>query len=267
MQHFSRELARHFRNLLVARAGDPRLIPGSADERARLAEIAAGFSEEDLTRYLQLSLDLFRDLQYSLQPRFHLELGLVRMVHAGRLQTIEEALASLGPAPAEAPRPAVAPRPRTVEAAAPKPPAPRMSDGANALAPKPAPEIKAAAPDSAEGWKQRLHATLLDMGMAFTADGVERSKIAVNGGEIHFETPKECVLGMRPDDLAKAVQSVAGRPMRVKVTVGAGVSAAPAAKPQPDDDEVTRRALDNKEVQRFQEIFGGQVRTVRNLKE
>ena len=43
-----------------------------------MAEIAARFSEEDLTRYLQLSLDLFRDLQFSLQPRFHLEMGLVR---------------------------------------------------------------------------------------------------------------------------------------------------------------------------------------------
>jgi DNA polymerase III subunit gamma/tau len=77
LQHFSRELARYFRNLLVAKiaGGDTRLIAASAGERQRLAEMAAQFSEEDLTRYLQLSLDLFRDLQFSLQPRFHLELG------------------------------------------------------------------------------------------------------------------------------------------------------------------------------------------------
>ena len=48
-------------------------------------EIAAQFSEEDLTRYLQLSLDLFKDLQKSLQPRLHLEIGLLRLVHAGRI--------------------------------------------------------------------------------------------------------------------------------------------------------------------------------------
>src|SRR5262249_12335610 len=78
LQHFSREVARYFRNLLVARIGDVRLIAASAQERARLTEIAGGFSEEDLTRYLQLSLDLFGDLQESLQPRFHLELGLIR---------------------------------------------------------------------------------------------------------------------------------------------------------------------------------------------
>jgi hypothetical protein len=33
------------------------------------------------------------------------------------------------------------------------------------------------------------------------------------------------------------------------------------------DDEVTRRALANQEVQRFREVFGGEIRKVRNLKE
>src|SRR5712691_10672537 len=99
LQHFSREVARYFRNLLVAKVGDVKLIPASGQERERLTQIAGPFSEEDLTRYLQLSLDLFSDLQASLQPRFHLELGLIRMVHAGRLLPIEEALAGLGSPP------------------------------------------------------------------------------------------------------------------------------------------------------------------------
>src|SRR6266446_357685 len=97
LQHFSRELSRYFRNLLVSRiaGSDTRLIAASKAERGRFAEISAVFSEEDLTRYLQLSLDLFRDLQFSLQPRFHLEMGLVRLVQAGRLLPIEEALAGM----------------------------------------------------------------------------------------------------------------------------------------------------------------------------
>src|SRR5690349_10430430 len=95
LQHFSRELARYFRNLLVAKSGEPKLIAASDEERSRLAQIADSFSEEDLTRYLQLSLDLFQDLQTSLQPRFHLELGLIKLVQAGRLVALEEALANL----------------------------------------------------------------------------------------------------------------------------------------------------------------------------
>ena len=99
LQHFSRELARYFRNLLVAKiAGKPtRLIAASDQEQQEcLPRSCATFSEEDLTRYLQLSLDLFQDLQASLQPRLHLEIGLVKLVHAGKVQSIEEALAGLG---------------------------------------------------------------------------------------------------------------------------------------------------------------------------
>src|SRR5438270_3748474 len=121
LQHFSRELSRYFRNLLVARiaGADTRLVAASAAQREKLVEIARRFSEEDLTRYLQLSLDLFSDLQSSLQPRFHLEIGLIRLVHAGRLLPIEQALAGIKPStpapraqqPAAAPPPAPSPKP------------------------------------------------------------------------------------------------------------------------------------------------------------
>ena len=98
LQHFCRELARYFRNLLVVKVAgaNTRLIAASQYEQERLAEVAGGFSEEDLTRYLQLTLDLFKDLQFSLQPRLHLEIGLLRLIQAGKLVPIEEALADLG---------------------------------------------------------------------------------------------------------------------------------------------------------------------------
>src|SRR5579863_6812262 len=56
LQHFSRELSRYFRNLLVLRISGtaPRLVAASAQQREKMAAIAAQFSEEDLTRYLQL---------------------------------------------------------------------------------------------------------------------------------------------------------------------------------------------------------------------
>ena len=132
LQHFSRELSRYFRNLVVARiagagSDSTRLIAASAAQREKLAGIAAGFSEEDLTRYLQLSLELFKDLQTSLQPRFHLEIGLLRLVQAGKLLPIEQALAGLGEAPARtsaAPpvRQAAPPAPPRASAAPPPPP-------------------------------------------------------------------------------------------------------------------------------------------------
>src|SRR5580704_15636771 len=122
LQHFARELSRYFRNLLVLRISGaaPRLVAASTQQREKMAAIAAQFSEEDLTRYLQLSLDLFRDLQFSLQPRFHLEIGLLKMVQAGKLVPIEEALSRL-PAAAAAPVQA-APVPANVIRPGPPPP-------------------------------------------------------------------------------------------------------------------------------------------------
>src|ERR1700676_741230 len=114
LQHFCRELARYFRNLLVAKVAgaNTRLIGASSREQERLVQIAGSFSEEDLTRYLQLTLDLFKDLQVSLQPRLHLEVGLLRLVQAGKLLPIEEAIAGLGGAGGAAPaRPAPVKKP------------------------------------------------------------------------------------------------------------------------------------------------------------
>jgi len=255
LQHFSRELARYFRNLLVAKiaGGDTRLIAASAGERQRLAETGAQFSEEDLTRYLQLSLDLFRDLQFSLQPRFHLELGLLRMVQAGRLVSIEEALAGIGGERA---------RGRAGEGAKPDAATRRHGDAA-----KPAPSTQSPAPSD---WRQKLHAKLMELGMEFTADAIEHSEVTEANGELRFTTPREFSIAMKEADLNQAVRQIIGKPLKIKVTIAdvaaqnqEKVAAAPAAQ----EDDLSRRALANPEVQSFRDLFGGEVRTVRNLKE
>ena len=287
LQHFSRELARYFRNLLVSKvaAEDPRLIAASPAEREKLAQIAARFSEEDLTRYLQLTLDLFKDLQTSLQPRFHLEIGMVRLVHAGRLTTIEQALASVGgpsgqPQPASVPsKPAVESRPKPVSPPASPRPSPFEMDrmkkasrpepqsmGANALAAEAAPSVG----DAPVGdWRERLHAAMLQLGMQYTADAVEHSEVVQSGNELHFTTPDHFAIYMQESELLKAIQHACGKPMRIKVKIGE-VAAAPAVASidkKGKEDDIKRRALENPEVQRFREVLGGEVRNVRNLKE
>jgi len=277
LQHFCRELARYFRNLLVAKVAgaNTRLIAASPREQERLAEIAAGFSEEDLTRYLQITLDVFQELQASLQPRLHLEIGLLRLVQAGKLVAIEEAISMLGSGGGSAPAKTPSPQ-RTPEKTAPKPvvrsappasePAPASSaaaPAATAVAPAPTPSSLPAS----DGWRERLHAALLDLGMQFTADAVEHSTVTEARGELQFVTPEEFSLAMNEKDILKAVQKIAGRPMRIKIKLGTpDVAAAPAISKPPDD--ASERALSHPEVRRFQEIFpDAQVRVVRNLKE
>ncbi len=263
LQHFSRELSRYCRNLLVARVAgpEPRLIAATGAERERLAETAQSFSEEDLTRYLQLSLDLFRELQYSLQPRLQLELGLLRMIHAGRMMEVEEALAALGGGGgAEAPKPAA----KKMETAAPSP--------RPVAAPTVAPVASPPAPRSmGEDAKSKMLAVLEEMKMQFTFDAVSQSAVRESGGELLFVTPAAFRIAMSEKDLARAAEKAFGRAMRVKVTVGEG-SAAPVVSTQPaapaGASDAAPRALAHPEVKRFQEAFpGAQVRAVRDLKE
>ncbi|HWZ53606.1 MAG TPA: DNA polymerase III subunit gamma/tau [Candidatus Acidoferrales bacterium] len=97
LQHFCRESIRHFRNLLVARVcgAESDLVAAPSDERPRLAEQAARFTEEDLTRFFQILLATDDDLRRKPDPRLHLELGLLRLVNAQRLAPLEELLAEL----------------------------------------------------------------------------------------------------------------------------------------------------------------------------
>jgi len=247
LQHFCRELARYFRNLLVAKVAgaNTRLIGASQHEQERLLHIASGFSEEDLIRYLQLTLDLFKDLQASLQPRLHLEVGLLRLVQAGKLLPIEEAIAGLGSAGGPGPV-------KPTQARKPVPQSPPQSQG----------QAQPAGP-----WKDRLYSALTELGMQFTADAVEHSQITESNGELLFAAPEEFHLALNGKDILKVVQKLAGRPLRVKITAGAA-DVVEVPKVRPPQDDVSERALSHPEVRRFQETFpDAQVRVVRNLKE
>jgi len=90
------QLTQAVRNALVAQV-DATLLEGPEAERAAAQEEAAWFREEELARFLQILLRAAGDLRHGQQQRLHLELALVKMLHARRLTGVEEVLASLGP--------------------------------------------------------------------------------------------------------------------------------------------------------------------------
>jgi DNA polymerase-3 subunit gamma/tau len=92
--HFAKQLVRFLRNAVVAKVagGDSPLLQISSDERKKVASTAALFSEEDLTRFLNIVLRTYDELGYRQEQRFHLELGMLKMVHAHRLLPLEELL-------------------------------------------------------------------------------------------------------------------------------------------------------------------------------
>jgi DNA polymerase-3 subunit gamma/tau len=109
--HFARQLVRFLRNAVVAKVAgkDSPLLQISGDERARVARIAELFSEEDLSRHLQIMLRTHSELGFRHEQRFHLELGLLKMAHAQRLIPIEELLSETNGAPGEGVRPVARP--------------------------------------------------------------------------------------------------------------------------------------------------------------
>jgi len=272
-QHFSREISRYVRNLLVTKiAGeDSRLVTASVAEKKELARIAATFGEEDLTRYLQLSLDLFRDLQFSMQPRFHLEIGLLKMIQAGKLLPIEEALANFNGSPApvrESPPPPKAPlaaHPALAAAPPPRPTGPQK--------PAPVQPLYAGPPSPEDDWREKLQSAMIKAGLQFSADAMAQAAAALVNNELIIRAPKQFQLDLGREEILAALKQIGHPTLRFKVVFGdvdPGAVASPAKQPLKAavaQDEVTERALGHPEVQKFRDLFGGEVRNVRNLKE
>jgi DNA polymerase-3 subunit gamma/tau len=117
----ARQMARYLRNALMAKLGGEQteLLQISGDERARAARTAALFTEEELTRNLQIVLRTFDELNYRQEQRFHLELGLMKLVHAQRLLPLEEFLSGMAAGTMSAPARSAAPAAPNKPASAP----------------------------------------------------------------------------------------------------------------------------------------------------
>src|SRR5580658_9225324 len=141
-QPLARQFVRYLRNCTIAKitnlapdqvahglAAD--LLQISPEERSRAARTAALFTEEELSRFLSILLRTFDDLGFRQEPRFHLELGVLKLVHLQRLLPVEDLLTQLGatkspptpsttpsalssqPAPTSRPTPNVSSRPES----------------------------------------------------------------------------------------------------------------------------------------------------------
>ena len=125
--HFAKQTVRFLRNALVAKVAgiESPILQISTDEKKRVAHVAAQFGEEELTRFLQIMLRTHGDVSYKQEQRFHLELGLLKLVHAQRLLPLEQLLSSVRLTDATAapsPTSATASRQSTPAATRPSPP-------------------------------------------------------------------------------------------------------------------------------------------------
>jgi DNA polymerase-3 subunit gamma/tau len=132
--HFAKQTVRFLRNVLVAKVAgiESPILQISTDEKKRITNTAAQFGEEELTRFLQIMLRTHGDVCYKQEQRFHLELGLLKMVHAQRLLPLEQLLSSVRLTDG-------ATAPNSASTSAPRASAPRQAAPPTALRPAPSP--------------------------------------------------------------------------------------------------------------------------------
>jgi DNA polymerase-3 subunit gamma/tau len=154
-----RELGRLVRDLLVisidpSRLSDPEIA--AEGEQERLKEAAAVFSHEDLMRAFDVLTKGEEEIRSSMQPRFHLEMTLLRWIHLRKLVPLSDLIDGLDrgtPTPGRSPgaarppaapsRPVVSPPPsgpagsgaRPSPSAPATPPAPRPAEARRSVPP------------------------------------------------------------------------------------------------------------------------------------
>jgi DNA polymerase-3 subunit gamma/tau len=292
--HFARQLVRFLRKALVAKVGgaDSPVLQISSDERQRVARVAAQFSEEDLARFLQIMLRTYDELGYRQEQRFHLELGVLKLVHAQRILPLEQILSQVAP---ESAKPLTTSRPSSGTASTPpaaaRAPEPRISpldaDRARKTRPNdPQMSAAAAAPQmqaesggavletSSDPGKilGRIIAELEHAGHGSSAMILEKATAQLHDDELTVNVDVSAgviKLAFSSEQLRvanSAASSAAGRPLKVKVVTGASVngngSAAAAVQPMNGGSNARSRAANDPVVQRMQEIFGAEIRTV-----
>ena len=97
LRNLCKEWMVYVRALLVVKAigFDQELVQMPAEEGESLVRVSESFSEQDLVRFFAILVKTEQDIKVSSQPRFHLEIGLMRLVHVSRLYLLEDALARL----------------------------------------------------------------------------------------------------------------------------------------------------------------------------
>jgi len=306
LRHVCRELARLVRDLMVlqidpARTEDPEFAIEGDGERMRA--IASRFSREDLLRAFELVAKLEQDVKVAAQPRFHLEMALLRWVHLRKLVPLTSLLDGLpgGGLPGGLPAPALAPRSAAPPTAAARPPArpatvpPRTSFTPSSRPGAPSAGASAAPPPAAAGAEAPASRNLLvddvseaalarfreaflaeikrsrgqaDWGMVFMP--ARRVEVAVGTVTFVYESQPKLLAGrfeaLRPG-LSELATNLAGRPMTVSCRVEAGPAAAAPAAQQSEKDRLKAAAMAEPAVQALLDVYPADIRDVEEVKE
>jgi DNA polymerase-3 subunit gamma/tau len=303
-----RELSRLARDLLVikidpARLEDPEIA--AEGERAELTAAAKEFSTEDLMRAFEVLAKGEVDIRASMQPRFHLEMTLLRWIHLRKLVPLSDLIAGLEkgsggstrgtpgsrPSPTTVSRPAspaAVPRPSTAAPVpvrsnggdtpggntktetAPRAPASRQVETAASLPqvePVPVERLKDAFLDEIRKVKKFFHGTVIAQAQKIT---LEDDRIVITFGSQHRALRSQ--LDQSRPLLESIATQLAGRKMTVVSAEGAISAPAvggadKAARPDATEKQAALReqALADSGVQAMLDVFSAEIRDVEEM--
>jgi DNA polymerase-3 subunit gamma/tau len=299
-----RELSRVVRAMLVltvdpSRITDPEIA--GEGERDRLKALAARFSREDLLRAFDLLTRAEAEVRVAAQPRYNLEMALLRWIHLRKLVSIEDLIAGVESKPGQTPNASggsgasrSAPAPAPAAALRPTPGSTRTplerSRVKPAAEPVPGPAPSPAAPtvgravpatdsqlkDALLAEIRRSKAVLYNMVIA------QAQTIDVSGDRVTFSfSPAHSALREKFEQQRASLESIAQQIAGRKIAVSSAQASAAAAPPAGAPDEAGRKseeagaaakktalreqAMADAGVQALLEVFPAEIRDVEEI--
>jgi DNA polymerase-3 subunit gamma/tau len=297
-----RELGRLARDLLVisidpSRLNDPEIA--AEGEQEPLKTVASQFSREDLMRAFDVLAKGESEIRNSMQPRFHLEMTLLRWIHLRKLVPLSDLIEGLEKgaqarpsapvAPAAGPRPSPAPvaraagsGPRSAPSVAPKPtgsvrpePAARSSAGKPiettaalpSVEPVPGDRLKEAFLDEVRKVKKFFYGTVIAQAQRID---IENDRIVFTFGPQH--RPLKSQLEQQRPLLETIAAQLSGRKMSIVAAEGAppppnrpGLAAGPQAPPDEKKAALREQALADSGVQAMLDVFAAEIKDVEEM--
>ena len=296
LQQFVREFLSRIRDMLLSKLGISERILAGNEERSRIASQAEQFSEQDLIRFFDMLIRLENDLRWTSEPRFHLEIGCIKLAKVGQLRDIEEVIRDLGSgnslsqsgskpkpqqsAPARQPQPA-SEAPRKIAPPTKTPPAPKAGKSKSSRhqtrPTTPSSEGTAGKKETrdtttdtaqalpfAEAYRQKIEQKSATTGLYFErVDSIRQDQdliqIQVPSAAVRsaLESPEHFQI------LEATASELLGRPASVSLIMSTS-SEGPAETDEnsPLKESVEKEAL----VQNFLEVFRGQIAHVKSAK-
>ena len=298
-----RELARLTRDLLVigidrSRVNDPEIAADA--ERERLLAMAAQFSAEDLMRAFDVLTKAELEIRSSMQPRYHLEMALLRWIHLRKLVPLSSLIqgldaqapptsrAAAAPSRPSVPEPRIAPplartaavvsSASTVKAVEARREQARTAPPAAAMParpdPPPPPDAPAGLPITNPAALKSAFLERVQVAKKFFYNTavVQAQRIDVDGDRIVLAyLPQQKAVRAQVDTLRATLETiateVAGRRIAVVTTETAAASPAPGqaggGPPAPDrQSQLREQALSDKSVQAMLDVFGTEIKEV-----